>query len=160
MPAGRHFSRSRQRAGPQRRGAALLEFALVAPIVFLLLLGLIIGGFGIYRYIQVAALAREASRWAAVHGADFARENNQPAPTANDILQRVILPRAIGLDPRQLTCTVTYNTSNSPYRVQVVNGEVIAVANTVSVTVRYRWIPEAFLGGVTLSSTSVSPIYY
>jgi hypothetical protein len=62
----------------QRRGAALVEFALVAPLVFLLLLGLIVGSFGVYRYLQVAALAREASRWAAVHGADYARENAQP----------------------------------------------------------------------------------
>jgi Flp pilus assembly protein TadG len=144
----------------QRRGAALVEFALVAPLVFLLLLGLIIGSFGVYRYLQVAALAREASRWAAVHGADYARENAQPLPTANDILQRVILPRAIGLDPRQLQCQVTWSTSPAPYRVEVRNNEVVAVGNTVTVTVRYRWIPEAFLGGITLSSTSVSPMHY
>lgn len=143
-----------------RRGAATVEFVLVASLVFLLLLGLIIGAFGVYRYLQVAALAREASRWASVHGADFARETGQPPATAQDIFDRAIVPRAIGLDVSQLSCSVTWDTNNAPYRVVVQNEQVIAVANTVTVTVRYRWIPEAFLGGITLSSTSVSPVYY
>lgn len=95
-------------------GAASLEFALVAPVVFLLLLGLIVGSFGVYRYLQVAALAREASRWAAVHGADYAQENAQPSPSAQEIFERVIVPRAIGLDIRRLNCTVTWDTSNAP----------------------------------------------
>jgi Flp pilus assembly protein TadG len=137
-----------------------VEFTLVAPLVFLLLLGLIIGSFGVYRYLQVAALAREASRWAAVHGANYAQENNRPPATAQDIFQQVIVPRAIGLDVSQLTCTVTWDTSNAPYRIVVQNGQVLAVANTVTVTVQYRWLPEAFFGGITLRSTSTSPIYY
>ena len=32
--------------------------------------------------------------------------------------------------------------------------------NTVTVTVTYQWVPEAFFGGITLSSTSVMPISY
>jgi hypothetical protein len=40
------------------------------------------------------------------------------------------------------------------------NGDVVAVRNTVSVTVSYPWIPEAFLGGVALTSTSVMPMSY
>ncbi|MDW8222069.1 MAG: pilus assembly protein [Gemmatales bacterium] len=145
---------------PRRRGGALLEFALVAPLVFLLLFGLIIGSLGVYRYLQVAALAREASRWAAVHGAHYCQEHGQPAITAQDVFQRAIVPRAVGLDVGQLSCTVVWNASNSPYQVVVQNDQVVTVANTVTVTVRYRWIPEALLGGITLTSTSVSPIYY
>ena len=35
------------------------------------------------------------------------------------------------------------------------NGNLTAVANTVSVTIRYQWVSEAYLGTVNLSSTSV-----
>ncbi|GBD35584.1 hypothetical protein HRbin36_00697 [bacterium HR36] len=153
-------AKSLSRLTDVRAGAALVEFALVAPLVFLFLLGLVIGSLGVYRYLQVAALAREASRWAAVHGADYARETGQPPATAQDIFQRLIVPRAIGLDISRLSCTVTWDTSNAPSRITVQNNQVIAVANTVTVTVRYQWIPEAFLGGITLRSTSISPMYY
>ena len=36
----------------------------------------------------------------------------------------------------------------------------LPTALTVTVTLTYRWVPEAFLGGVTLSSTSVMPMSY
>jgi hypothetical protein len=36
----------------------------------------------------------------------------------------------------------------------------VPIQNTVTVTLTYTWVPEAFLGGVTLSSTSVMPMSY
>jgi hypothetical protein len=41
-----------------------------------------------------------------------------------------------------------------------VNNQVVPVTNLVTVTVTYLWIPEAFLGGITISSTSVMPMSY
>ncbi len=55
-----------------------------------------------------------------------------------------------------LTYSVTWNSSNSQFH--TVSGN--KVANTVTVTVTYHWIPEAFLGGITLSSTSVCVMSY
>ena len=40
------------------------------------------------------------------------------------------------------------------------NGQSVVIQNTVSVTVTYQWVPEAFLGGMTLSSTSECPMSY
>jgi hypothetical protein len=40
----------------------------------------------------------------------------------------------------------------------IVNNQVLPVTNTVTVTVSYNWIPEAFLGGITLTSTSTVPM--
>ena len=144
----------------RRRAATVVEVAVVAPATFLLLLGLLIGGLGIFRYQQVAHLARDASRWAAVHGSDYAQETGNPAATAADVYNQVIAPNATGLDLSKLTYSVTWNTSNSPYSTTTVNGQTTKVTNTVTVTVTYQWIPEAFLGGITVSSTSVSVMSY
>jgi Flp pilus assembly protein TadG len=139
-----------------RPAATAVEFAVVGQILFLLLLGLVIGGLGIFRYQQVAHLARDASRWASVHGSDYAQETGNTAATPSDVYTQVIAPNATGLDLSQLNYSVTWNTSNSPYHATTVNGKTVKVTNTVTVTITYQWIPEAYLGGLTLSSTSAS----
>jgi Flp pilus assembly protein TadG len=142
----------------QRRGATLVEFALVAPITFLLLIGLLVGGMGIFRYQEVATLARQASRYASVHGTHYQADTGQPAATATDIYNNAIAANNVSLDLSQLQSTVTWNTDNRPYHTIVSNGTVVPVTNTVTVTITYTWIPEAYLGGVTLTSTSVTPM--
>jgi Flp pilus assembly protein TadG len=143
-----------------RRAATTVEFAVVGSVTLLLLLGLLIGGLGIFRYQQVAHLAREASRWAAVHGSDYAKETGNSAATPADVYNQVIAPNATGLDQSKITYSVAWNTNNSPYYITTVNGQTVNVTNTVTVTVTYQWIPEAFLGGTTVSSTSVSVMSY
>ena len=143
-----------------RRGSTLVEFAVVGPVVFLLLLGLLIGALGVFRYQQVAHLAREASRWAAVHGSDYAQETGNSAATPADVYSQAIAPSAAGLDLSKVAYSVTWNTTNSPYHTTTVNGQTVKVTNTVTVTVTYQWVPEAFLGGITLSSTSLSVMSY
>ena len=112
-----------------RRAASLVEFAFVAPLTFLLLLGLVIGGMGVVRYQQVAWLAREASRWASVHGAQYARETGNPAATANDVYQQVIAQEATALDLSKLSYSVTWNTDNRPYHTTIQNGNVAPLGN-------------------------------
>jgi Flp pilus assembly protein TadG len=138
----------------------MVEFSFVGSATFLILFGLLIGGFGIFRYQQVARLARDASRWASVHGTQHAQDTKTSAATSQDIYNQVIAPRATGLDLSQLSYSVTWNTSNSPYHMATVNGQQQKVANTVTVTITYQWVPEAFLGGISLSSTSVSVMSY
>jgi hypothetical protein len=50
-------------------GQALTEFALVAPLFFMVLFGIITLGIGVFYQQQVTNAAREASRYAAVHSA-------------------------------------------------------------------------------------------
>lgn len=52
---------------PARRGQSLVEFALVAPIFFLVLGGIMTLGIGVFYQQQVANAAREAARYAAIH---------------------------------------------------------------------------------------------
>ena len=82
------------------------------------------------------------------------------APTPDQIYAAAIAPNAYGLDPTRLTYSITYDRSNAPYHTDIVNGEIVATANTVTVKISYQWIPEAYLGGITLSSTSVMTMSY
>src|SRR4051794_4360825 len=152
----------------KRPGATIVESAVVSPVVFLLVLGLLVGAAGVFRYQEMASLARRASRYASVHGTQYAKDTGNPAatptvsglaPPGSDIYNNVAA-NAVILDPSRLTCSVSYNSANSPYRTSTVNGLVVATTNTVSVTLSYQWIPEAFLGGITLTSTSVTPMCY
>jgi Flp pilus assembly protein TadG len=143
-----------------RPAATLVEFAIVGSVTFFLLIGLLVGGMGIFRYNEVASLAREGSRWASVRGTQYQKDTGKPAATQADVYNNVIVPEAVSLDLSTLKCFVAWDTTNSPYRTQIVNHQLVAVNNTVTVTIHYQWIPEAYLGGITLSSTSVTPMSY
>jgi Flp pilus assembly protein TadG len=138
-----------------RSGATAVECAVIFPVTFMLMVGMVIGAAGMFRYQEVAHLARQAARWASTHGQNWAKDTGQPAATPQDVYDNVIGPNAYGLDPTKLTYSVTWNRSNAVYHTDVVNGDIVATFNTVSVTVTYQWVPEAYLGGITLSSTSV-----
>ena len=140
-----------RRAQQRRSGATVVECAFVYPAVFLVVLGLLVGAAGMFRYSQLASLTREAARYASVHGAEYAKEMKVTAPTPADIYNNVVLPMAVGLDTSQLSYSITYNTSNWPYHTTLdAQNNVIPIQNSVTVTLTYQWVPEAFLGGVTL----------
>src|SRR6516162_5154039 len=141
-----------------RPAATTVEAAIVYPLVFLFLIGLLIGAQGIFVYQQTAHLARVAARYASVHGTQWAQDTGNPAATPQDIYNNAILPQVAGLDLSRLSYNVTYNTSNQIYNSTIVNGNVVATQNTVSVTVSYQWQPIAYFGNGTLSSTSVMPM--
>jgi Flp pilus assembly protein TadG len=138
----------------------MVEFAIVVPLLFVLIFGLIIGGLGVSRYQRIALLAREGSRWASVHGAEYAAETHNPAASASDVYTQAIAPKAVGLDLSKLSYTVTWNTDNHQYHTVTVNGNLVKVANTVSVALSYQWIPEGYVGQKTMTSTSVSVISF
>jgi Flp pilus assembly protein TadG len=149
------------RRAPQRPGATVVECAFVYPVLFLLVLGMMVGAGGIFRYSQLASLAREGARYAVVHGGQYAQENNTTVPTPDDIFNNVIAPMAVGFDTTQMGHSITYNTTYWPYHTTLdSNNNVVPIQNTVTVTLTYQWVPEAFLGGVTLSATSVMPMSY
>ncbi len=150
----------------RRRGATVVECAFVYPITFLLLLGLIIGGLGVFRYQEIASVAREGARWASVHGGQSAREaspliGNPTLTTAGDVYTNAIKPQAdaANLDPLSLSYTVSWaDASQNPTYYDYTSST--WKTNIVTVTVTYQWVPEAYLGGITFTSTSVMPITY
>jgi len=140
----------RRHSPRHRRGAVLVEAALVYPTVFLLIIGGIVLGLGVSRAQQMASLAREGARFASVRGARFEAVTGIAAATS-DTIQAYVRGKAVGMDTNSLTVATTWNTSNS--LTHTTGG--VTTKNTVSVTVSYPWVPEAYFGGVTLSSTSV-----
>jgi Flp pilus assembly protein TadG len=143
-----------------RRGTTSVEFAVTCPIVFFLLLATITGGVGVFRYQQMASLAREGARWASVHGGQYALETGQPAATPQDVFEKGILPMAAALDVRRLSYSVKWDKSNMPF--SLINDDVQTPrANKVTVTVTYQWFPEVFLvGPITLTSSSTAQMMY
>jgi len=100
-----------RRRGP---GQALVEFAIVAPLFFVLMFGLFEFGRAVY-YIQVVNnAAREGTRYAIVHGSNSLRPsgpmlNGNPwDPTGRDVVQAVD-SFAVGIDPASLQVMVCWN---------------------------------------------------
>ena len=52
-----------------RRGQSLVEFALVAPLFFVVIGGIVIFGIGVFYQQQLTNAAREAARYASIHSA-------------------------------------------------------------------------------------------
>lgn len=152
----------------RRRGALMVEAAVVHPLMLIIIFMIIIGGFGVFRYQQVACQAREAARWVAVRGSDWHKETDLSFPSKADILTQTVLPMAAGMTQGNLTLQVDW--------IDQVTGEVVdwdsaskhpksvtagnqSVANRVRVTVTYRWSPELFLvGSINLQSTCEIPM--
>jgi len=130
-----------------RAGATSVEFAMVAAVVLLMLIGLIVMALGVFRYQELARLAREGARYAAVRGTSYAKTTGKPAATQTDVYQKAILPNAVILNPSKLTADVAWSPDNTP-------------GGQVTVTVRYQWLPEAYFKAMTLSSTASMPVVY
>ena len=69
------------------------------------------------------------------------------------------------MDPSAIQVAVTWDTDNKQYHTITVTDAtgfqtVAPVLNTVTVTVTYQWLPEAFLGGITMTSTSTVQMCY
>src|SRR3954451_21232480 len=94
----------------RRSGVTVVEVAITAPVAFLLVIGLIVGGLGTFRYQQVATLAREGANYAALHSPYYENRTGQPRATSDSVLTNAILPVAAGLDSSALNCTLMFDT--------------------------------------------------
>jgi len=148
-----------------RRGAVLVESALVYPVVFMILFGIIMLGLAVFRYQQVAFISREASRYASVRGALYASETGNSAATADDVYNKSIKVNAAGMNTSAITYSVTWNTDNKQYhtttKTDAATGELqsVYITNYVTVTVTYTWNTGIF-GSIPVSSTSSVPVSY
>ena len=130
----------------RRRGLVMAEAGIVYSLTLLLIIGAIVVGLGIFRYQQIAWLAREGARWAAVRGPTYQSEKGQSAPTAATVLANAVTPKGVALQANSLTATLTYDTLSTP--------------QTVTFRLNYRWVPETFLAPITFTSTSIRVIMY
>jgi hypothetical protein len=148
------------------RAAATVETAIALAVALVALLALVVGGLGVSKFQVVAALAREATRYASVHGGQYRQNAGLAVGTSDDWSADIysdgqarlasgnqIDVRSVGLNPGNLTYSSSWpDGDNWPYTVTSDTGQ--ATGNRVRVTVTYNWVPQFFGGGITLTSTS------
>jgi Flp pilus assembly protein TadG len=147
-----HLYRSR------RSGATVLECAFVLPVIFFVFIGLVIGATGVFRFQEVATLAREGARYASTHGYQYRKDAGLTMGSStdwyNDIYDNAIKPKVLSLDTTKLTVTIKW-----PDVVNQAGKPDNWPGSKVDVTVSYQWLPELYLiGPYTLQSTSSMPI--
>ncbi len=158
------------RARRPRSGAVMLEAAIVLPILFLIILGTSLLGLAVFRYQQVASVAREAARWASVHGGQYAAETGQAIATPQSIYSARIQPFGSALNQGGMVfgsgggtgtaLSFTVNWLNASQMPTFDDGAGNTVVNTVTVTINYTSAGSGFIGPMTLTSTSVMPMSY
>jgi Flp pilus assembly protein TadG len=129
-------------------GQALAEFALILPVLMLIVMGLFDFGRAIYAYNAISNAAREGARLAIVN-----QSTNSGRPAAAD--EAANQATALGLNPAT-DVTVAYRTAD-------LSGSCQAVGCIAEVTVRYRFtaitpIIGSFVGPINMSSTTQLPI--
>jgi Flp pilus assembly protein TadG len=110
-------------ASSRQNGQALAEFAIAIPLVLLLLCNLMDFGRAMLCYNFVCDAARDATRYAATHGAD----SSSPT-TSNAVSAYVASELPQGLSSSDLTVTTTWSPNDN-------------AGSTVHVTVQYNYQP-------------------
>jgi Flp pilus assembly protein TadG len=122
-------------------GTSLVEFALVAPVLLLMLVGILDIGRAVNAYVTVSNAAREGSHYAILHPT--------AAPSA---IETAVRDRVVPLNPCLVSVTTSYyNTAlPSPAFVAWPSGGVPASTPQKSVPVRvevsYPWSAATFIG--------------
>ena len=155
-----------RRARCRRQGATVVEFAFVGSFTLLLLIGFAILAAGVFRYQQVAYLAREGARYASTHGAQYRVDHDLPVGTPatwkQEVRDQSVSPHSTSLAPAKLTVDASWSAGdNRANAADPATGFRTTIDNPVTVTVVYAWSPEAFLAGpITLRSTATMPMAY
>ena len=120
-----------------RRGATLVEAALVTVALLSLLLGTLDLGIAVLRYNMLSEAARTGARLAIVHGSDATEMTTWDKGRAETEIKTALAPLLAGSGASDFTVTVTYDAGVTPGR-------------PVTVTVQHNWVPiVSFLFGTT-----------
>jgi hypothetical protein len=135
------------------RGQSLAEFALIAPLFFMLLFGIIEAGRFIYFYETLNNATRDGARYAIVNGANSLTCPTGPPfagstpcdPAGDDVVDRV-RESALGMLPSAITVTPVWSNPAN-------NGR----GSTVTVTATYSYsslVPLVPLPVITVEAES------
>lgn len=101
-------------------GQTLVEFALVLPVLVLIMVGIIDFGRGFQNYVALGNAVREAAREASVHGSGAAAPWGPAANDAN--VTTAVRGRAVGLVGESITVTSSWPSGNNAQGSEVVVG--------------------------------------
>jgi Flp pilus assembly protein TadG len=94
-----------------RSGGAVVEFALIASLTFLLIFGMISVGLGVWCYNNLADAVREGGRQASVHGSQAVTPWGSTANDAN--VTSWVKGFCFVMDPNHLTVTSSWPQGNN-----------------------------------------------
>jgi Flp pilus assembly protein TadG len=168
----RPFGRGERRDG---RGQALVEFALVFPLIVLLLFGVFDLGRAVYAYNTIANAARQGARVADVNQLNPPNSNtacNENMPVENQTtpdwsIKACAAHAAVSLGLQPGNVTVTYGPPSTGPTLSCPNSPTttspLSVGCIATVTVTYSWTPITpvignIIGSIIVTSTSQIPI--
>jgi Flp pilus assembly protein TadG len=106
------LERIRCPAGKQRtRGQAMVEFAIAAPVVFLVLLGLFDVGRLVFSNNELSEAAREGARWGAVQGRAAAEVAGDNTAVTDQVRSRIDVAPAPAI---AISCGYRRDPENEP----------------------------------------------
>jgi len=133
------------------RGQSLVEFALVIPILLILVFGIIDFGMGLRSYISLTNATREGARFAAVGNPAGAYPGDCNGSTSTSVIGRVCVAIE-GLDLADLnTVSVAYPSGQSPG-----NSVVVAADYTYNFITPLGDIANFFTGGAMPETLTLS----
>lgn len=154
-----HFSSALKRGRKRRRGAAMLEAAIILPVFILLVFGMIDLGLGVFHYNLLSEAARHGVRQAIVHGeyAPASWNGGKWGPTTIDVAANSSgVPLVDAIAPLLVHCDL----SKTQIKAEWLDGN-NAVESKVRVTVTSIYEPmfASIIGGaIDLSASSTMPI--
>jgi Flp pilus assembly protein TadG len=138
---------SRGRLRGWSRGQTYAEFMMVVLPTVSILFGIFSFGMTIYTYSFLSNAARDAVRYAIVHG------SKSSSPASADTIQTYVRNEAKGINPSSISVTSCWNPQAPPNQCPGASGN-NAPGKVVSVSVSYSYHPFYPFSGVTLPLTS------
>lgn len=166
----RFRGRGRRRDG---RGQGLVEFALVFPLIVLIIFGIFDLGRAVYAYNTLANAARQGARVAAVNQAvnttapnSTLCQENMPVENASNpdwSIKACAAQSAVSLGVQTSDVKVTYSSPATSPTLTCTAPSALSLGCIATVTVAYTWTPMTpvisnIMGSISMSSTSQMPI--
>lgn len=142
-----------RRRSNRSRGATLVEAALTVTVFLMLLFGIIDFGRLIWAYSTVAHAAREACRYAIVHG------STSSVPASSNSIAGVARGQMLALDSSKVQVRVQWIASNPPPEAGLANrpGDSVSVQAVYSFSPLLPYVPA---GPLNLRSSSQMIIFH
>jgi Flp pilus assembly protein TadG len=145
-----------------QKGSAMVEFAVVVVLLLVMLFGIIEFGRALYTYHFLSNAARDATRYAAVRGANCDSDSScsvadpdaGPAAPGNSVVQDYVATLTPpGIDANRVVTTPVWPGDGTAACTSVPNGPGCPVKIEVSYNFDFIF-PLVHSGSITLSSTS------
>lgn len=153
--SGQRYSEFMRTLHSRDNGSSVVETALAAMILLMLVFGIIETSMALYAYHFTSEAAREATRYAMVRGSSCNSSNSACPAKASDIETFVRSQLYPGINPSAITVTTTWPTTGASCTPS--SSPCNNAGNLVAVTVQYEFLWSVpFVPSRTLEMSSSS----